>query len=51
MLELKANKKLVQQHIASKSAWPCSTTKRHPHINHTQTDKSKEYEAAIQELH
>ena len=29
-----------------------STTKRHHTcINHTQTDKSKEYEAAIQELH
>ena len=50
MLELKANKKLVQQHIASKSGRVVLLKDIHNVINYTQADKSKDFEAAIQEL-
>ena len=50
MLELKANKKLVQQHIASKSGRVVLLKDIHNVINHTQADKGKDFEAAIQEL-
>ena len=51
MLGLKANKKLVQQHIASKSGHVVVLKDIHNLANHTQTNKSKDFEAAIQELH
>ena len=50
MLELKANKKLVQQHIQSKSGRVVLLKDIHNVMNHAQTDKSKDFEAAIQEL-
>lgn len=50
MLELKANKKLVQQHISSKSGHVVLLKDIHNLTNRTQTDRSKDYEAAIQEL-
>ena len=48
MLGLKANKKLVQQHIASKSGHVVVLKDL---ANHTHTNRSKDFEAAIQELH
>ena len=51
MLGLKANKKLVQQHIASKSGHVVVLKDIHNLANHTHTNRSKDFEAAIQELH
>ena len=50
MLELKANKKLVQHHITSKSGHVIVLKDIHNLMNHQQTDKSKDFDAAIQEL-
>ena len=50
MLGLKANKKLIQQHIASKSGHVVVLKDIHNLVNRTQTNRSKDFEAAIQEL-
>ena len=49
MLKLKANKKLVQQHIASKCGRVVILKDIH-NVNNHQNDKSNDLEAAIQEL-
>ena len=50
MLQLKANNKLVQQQSVSKSGHVVLLKDIHNVINHIQTDKSKYFEATIQEL-
>ena len=44
MLGLKANKKLVQQHIVSKSGHVVVLKDIHNLANHMQTNRSKEFE-------
>ena len=50
MLGLKANKKLIQQHITSKSGHIVVLNDIHNLVNRTQTNRSKDFEAAIHEL-
>ena len=50
MLGLKANKKLIQQHITSKSGHVVVLKDIHNLVNWTQTNRRKDFEAAIQEL-
>jgi len=50
MLGLKTNKKMVQQHISSKNGQIVLLKDIYNIANHPQTDRSKDFEAAIQEL-